>query len=87
MITHYLTVAIRNLLKYKSQSIVSILGLAIGFVCFALSAFWIEYESTYDAHRKDSGRIYVVQVNDAYETGRIRSHIPYSFGDFQSRIH
>ena len=82
MITHYLTVAIRNLLKYKSQSIVSILGLAIGFVCFALSAFWIEYESTYDAHRKDSGRIYVVQVNDAYETGRIRSHIPYSFGEY-----
>ena len=82
MITHYLTVAIRNLLKYKTQSIVSILGLAIGFVCFALSAFWIEYESTYDAHRKDAGRIYVVQVNDAYREGRVRSHIPHSFGKY-----
>ena len=38
MIEHCLKVAFRNLTKYKVQSIVSILGLAIGFVCFALSA-------------------------------------------------
>ena len=31
MIIHYLKVAFRNLLKYKTQSIVSIVGLAIGF--------------------------------------------------------
>ena len=36
MIRHYLKIACRNLLKYKTQSIISILGLAIGFTCFAL---------------------------------------------------
>lgn len=44
MIKHYLKVAFRNLAKYKVQSIVSILGLAVGFVCFALSTLWIRYE-------------------------------------------
>ena len=53
MITHYLKVAVRNLLKYKTQTIISILGLAVGFVCFALSAIWIEYESSFDNYRRD----------------------------------
>lgn len=48
MITHDLKVAIRNLLKYKVQTGISMLGLAAGFVCFVLSAFWIHYEMTYD---------------------------------------
>lgn len=52
MIKHYLKVAFRNLAKYKVQSIVSILGLAVGFVCFALSTLWIRYEMTYDTFTK-----------------------------------
>ena len=31
MITHYLKVAIRNLLKYKTQTFISILGLCLVF--------------------------------------------------------
>ncbi len=34
MIKHYLKVAFRNLVKYKTQSLVSIIGLAVGFTCF-----------------------------------------------------
>ena len=37
MIYHYFKIAFRNLLKYKTQSIISIIGLAIGFTCFALA--------------------------------------------------
>ena len=44
MILHYLKIAWRNLLKYRTQSVVSILGLAVGLACFALSAFWVHYE-------------------------------------------
>ena len=47
MIKHYLKVAFRNLIKYKTQSLVSIIGLAVGFTCFALSVLWIRYEMTY----------------------------------------
>ena len=49
MIQHYLKIAFRNILKHKTQSIISIVGLAIGLACFALSTFWIQYEMTYDS--------------------------------------
>ena len=70
MITHYLKVAVRNLLKYKTQTIVSILGLAVGFVCFALSAFWIRYEMTYDAFHEDADRIYLVITDEELSPGK-----------------
>lgn len=54
MIKHCLKIAIRNLVKYKVQSAVSILGLAVGFVCFSLSLYWIHYEMTYDHFRQDA---------------------------------
>ncbi|MBO5381455.1 MAG: ABC transporter permease [Bacteroides sp.] len=60
MIAHYLKVAVRNLLKYKTQSIISIVGLAIGLVTFALSSIWLKYEMTYDTHWPDAERIYQV---------------------------
>ena len=75
MITHYLKVAVRNLLKYKTQSVISILGLAVGFVCFALSALWIRYEMTYDTFHEDADRIYQLVSN------RGSAH-PYPFGKY-----
>ena len=60
MITHYLKISIRNLMKYKMQSFISIFGLAVGFVCFALSLIWIQYESTFDSQYKDADRIYML---------------------------
>ena len=34
MILHYLKVALRNLLKYKTHSFISALCLAVGIVCY-----------------------------------------------------
>lgn len=59
MIKHYLKVAFRNLMKYKTQSLVSIIGLAVGFTCFALSVLWIRYEMTYDDFHEGADRIYL----------------------------
>jgi hypothetical protein len=41
MIKHYKKIAFRNLWKYKSQTLVSVAGLAVGFVCFAMSTLRI----------------------------------------------
>ena len=60
MIAHYLKVAVRNLLKYKMQSVISIVGLAIGLATFSLSSIWLKYEMTYDTHWPDAERIYQV---------------------------
>lgn len=82
MIEHYLKVAIRNLLKYKVQSVISVLGLSVGFVCFALSLYWIHYEMTYDHFRQDAERIYMVRTNDEYAKGKISARVPYSLADY-----
>ena len=60
MITHYLKISIRNLMKYKMQSLISIFGLAVGFVCFALSLIWIQYETSFDSQYKDADRRYML---------------------------
>lgn len=61
MIGHNLKIAWRNLLKYKLQSAVSVFSLTIGIVCFALSALWLQYESSYDTFWKDADRIHMLQ--------------------------
>lgn len=63
MILHYLKVAVRSLLKYKVQSLISAVGLAAGFVCFALSMIWIRYELTYDNFHRGADRIYMIYGN------------------------
>ena len=41
MVLHHLKVAVRNLLKYKLQTVISVLSIAIGIVTLALSMrYW-----------------------------------------------
>ena len=67
MIVHYLKVAFRSLMKYKMQTAVSIVGLAVGFVCFAFSMIWIRYELTYDSFHPGAERMYVINEKKRVE--------------------
>lgn len=49
MLLHYLKIAWRNLRKYKTQTIISIMGLTIGVVFFSYGYHWYKYETTYDS--------------------------------------
>ena len=60
MLLHYLSLAWQQLVKYRLQSFVSIVSLAIGFACFALASMWIKYETTYDAFHRDAENLYVL---------------------------
>ncbi len=82
MITHYLKIATRNLMKYKVQSAISIFGLAAGFVCFALSAMWIRYEMTYDNFHEGAERTYLVRSNDKFSDSGISRRLPYPLGKY-----
>ena len=62
MFKHNLKIAFRNLRKYKTQNIISIVGLAVGFVCFAFSALWIRYEMSFDSFHAKADRIYRVDI-------------------------
>ena len=46
MIKHYLKVAFRNLLKYKTQNIISIIGLAVGLLCFCICMYCSRFVET-----------------------------------------
>ena len=60
MITHYLKIALRNLLKYKTQTAISILGLAVGLGFFTFGFHWLRYETSYDSFYPDAERSYLV---------------------------
>lgn len=77
MIRHYFKIAIRNLLKYKTQTAISILGLSIGFTCFALSSLWIHYEMTYDDFHEEAEQIYCVRQETANAESGLSSVNPY----------
>ncbi|MDR3247040.1 MAG: hypothetical protein LBT50_11505 [Prevotellaceae bacterium] len=46
--------------KYKSQTLISVVGLAVGFTCFSMTILWIRYEMTYDNFHKNADRIYCI---------------------------
>ncbi len=61
MIKNYLKVAIRNLLRHKSYSVINILGLSIGLTCCLLLLIYVQDELSYDRFHEKSDRIYRVR--------------------------
>lgn len=59
MLLHNLTMALGQLTKYKLQTLLSLVGLAVGFTCFALSSLWWKYETTYDTFHPEAENLYV----------------------------
>lgn len=74
MIIHYLKVAIRNLLKYKAQNIISILGLSVGILCFSVCLYCNRYIHAIDQCFKYKERI--ADINMYNLDGRMWSGTP-----------
>ena len=77
MIQHYFKIAFRNILKYKTQSIIGIFGLAVGFTCFALANLWIHYEMTYDAYHEGADRMYILCKESVFGVNGYSTSMPY----------
>jgi putative ABC transport system permease protein len=58
MLKNYVTIAIRNLLKYKVYSFINIFGLAVGIACCLFIFLFIQNELNYDKFHADGKRIY-----------------------------
>ena len=74
MFLHYLKSAVRSLMKYKVQTTASMIGLALGFVCFALSAVWVRYEQTFDSFHRGADRMYLLRSSSFWENQTSLSH-------------
>ena len=60
MFKNYLTVALRNLLRHKLYSFISLFGLAVGLACFIVIYLFVQYELSYDQDYPEADRIYRV---------------------------
>lgn len=69
MLRNFFLLAIRNLLKNKAQSIISIAGLSVGFSVFILIGLYLKYEYSWDKHNELYDRIYRVQQKVSLNTG------------------
>ncbi|MCF0039349.1 ABC transporter permease [Dyadobacter fanqingshengii] len=67
MLKNYFKIAVRNLWKYKTNSIISTIGLAMGIGCFLLLATFVLHETRYDRFQVNADHI--VRVNFSYQSG------------------
>jgi putative ABC transport system permease protein len=58
MIKNYFKIALRNLLRERSFSILNISGLAIGIACSILILLWVQDQSSYDRFHANADQIY-----------------------------
>lgn len=60
MLTNYLKIAVRNLLRSKSFSAINILGLSVGLTCCMLLLLYIRSEVSYDKHQEHASELYLL---------------------------
>jgi len=65
MFKNYLTIAIRNIKKYKGCSLINISGLAVGMACFILIFLYIYDEMHYDTFHTHADRLCRVLMHKA----------------------
>nr|NQU90435.1 ABC transporter permease [Bacteroidota bacterium] len=69
MIKNYLTIAIRNILRKRTSSLINILGLAIGTAVAILIYLWIQYETSYAKCFDKHNILYLAYCEYIYPTG------------------
>jgi len=81
MLSNFVKIAVRNLLKNKIYSFINILGLAIGMAGCVLIGLFVEDEYSYDTFHKNSDRIYRLALERIYPShSTFYSITPHSFG-------
>jgi putative ABC transport system permease protein len=66
MITNFLKIAFRNLLRSKGFSFINIVGLAVGMASAILILLWIQNELSFDKFYSKSDRIYRINNRDKF---------------------
>jgi putative ABC transport system permease protein len=77
MFKNYFKTALRNLMRHKSNSIINIAGLMVGFAAFLLIFLVIQYEQSFDNFHAKGKNIYrVVRVGKTREDRDSRTGVP-----------
>ena len=70
MLKNYLTIALRNLVRYKTYTAINALGLAMGIAFCLLTFLYVRHEWTYDQFHEKSDRIFRLGMSGGMFGGR-----------------
>jgi len=71
MIKNYFKIALRNIRRYSTYSILNITGMAIGMVSAILILLWVQDEWSYDRHFKNADDLYRIIQNENPSGGEV----------------
>lgn len=71
MFRNYLKTALRGMRRHATQSIINVLGLAVGFVAGFFILLWIQDELQFDRHYPEVGRVARVMRTSTYGPDQI----------------
>lgn len=72
MLSNYLTVAFRNLLRHKAFTAINIIGLAVGLATCLLIVLFVKHELSYDSYNAHADRIYRMIIDARVDKKDIR---------------
>lgn len=82
MLSNYIKIAFRNLVRNRAYSFINIFGLTVGIISVVLIMMFVSHEYSYDKFHKDYERIYKVTLERKYPTyNTFYSIVPHSFAD------
>ncbi len=71
MIKNYFKIALRNIKRNSTYSILNISGMAIGMACTILILLWVQDEWSYDKHFRNSDNLYRVIEKQYFSGGEV----------------
>jgi putative ABC transport system permease protein len=78
MFKNYFKTALRNLMKHKTNSVINMAGLVIGFAAFLLIFLVIQYEQSFDNFHTNKNNIYrVVRIGKNPTNREYRTGVPF----------
>ncbi|MCH8959978.1 MAG: ABC transporter permease, partial [Bacteroidetes bacterium] len=83
---NYLKIALRNLRRYRGQTVINVAGLAVGIACCLLIFLFVQDEQRYDRFHENADRIYRV-VNERHADNSVshRAATPPAMGPTLAR--
>lgn len=82
MLRNYLLSAFRHLLRYRSASILNILGLSLGIAVCVIIFLFVRFETSFDNYHPDVDRVYRIEkISNIYNEIEKYAAIPRFIGD------
>ena len=69
MLSNYIKIALRNLLRHPGYASINVFGFAVGLACCLFIVLYVQYELSYDRHHEHADTIYRITL-DAHVGGQ-----------------